>query len=204
MALDTFDNLSSSIVDWSKRTDIENFVPDFIALAEKRIDKKLRTKDNEVRATLPLNTNDRFCVLPNDFVEMRSLRVLHNSNYYHLDFRTPRQLDILSTAGMPSSYVVTSKIELNRIPDLGYTLEMEYYSRLTPLSEANQTNNVLTNHPELYLYGALAEMSLWSLDEQKASGYLQLFDRTVTDANYQELRGRYGPSPAMRSAGVKP
>jgi hypothetical protein len=81
---------------------------------------------------------------------------------------------------------------------------MSYYKVLVPLTSSNTTNDVLTNYPDLYLYGSLAELHRWARDEQTALYYDGIFEKKLIDAQKQERRGRYGAAPAMKQEGSTP
>lgn len=204
MSLTDYNGLLQSIEDWSKRDDVANVIPDFIVLAEKEIDKSLELHDNEKRATVVLNTDDRFVKLPSDYLQIRSLRVVDGANYYDMVYAPPEGLALSRIAGRPYYFTVNSKIEFDKIPDKSYTIEMTYYSTLVPLSESNTTNNVLTRYPDIYLYGALSALHRWARDEETAQYYQNLFYDRVATANKQERKSRYGSAPAMKYEGFAP
>ena len=52
MALGTFTELKDAIADWLDRSDLTARIPDFIALAEARINRELRIRPMEVRSTM--------------------------------------------------------------------------------------------------------------------------------------------------------
>ena len=197
MALTDFNGLKSAIALWSKRDDVTDFLDDFISLAENDIDKSLQLRTNEKRALATINNVDRFIVLPTGFIEMRSLRILVGSDWEDVMFRVPDSLNIKETAGTPYFYTINKQIEFDRVPDKSYQLEMVYYKKLTPLSITNTTNNVLTDYPDVYLYGSLAHLYRWARDEQNASYYDNFFNQSIARANMQEKRGRYGASPQI-------
>lgn len=202
MALDTFANLKQSIQRLAHRNDTAFVIDDFVALAENKIDNRLRLQTNELRATASLTT--RFIEFPTRFLQMRRLSLISGSTTYELKYKTPEAMTIKSAAGMPQEFTMTSQIEFDRVPSGTYTLEMSYYARLNPLSTSNTTNDVLTNYPNLYLYGALAELHRWARDESLADYYDGLFDKYVAESNKQEDRGRFGVVPRMASQGATP
>lgn len=204
MALNNYANLKQAIERFSHRTDISDVIDDFIDLAENRIDHDLKLRTNEQRATNTLSANSRFVALPSNFLEMRRLSLISGSNNYEIKYKAPEQMRLLNDSGRPDNYTVTSQLEFDRLADANYTLEMSYYVRLTPLDDTNTTNDVLTNHPNLYLYGSLAELFRWARDEEAAITYDAFFDKEMIKANKQERRGRYGPAPAMKYEGPTP
>lgn len=203
MALDNYANLKQAIERFSKRTDISDVIDDFITLCESRIDNRLRLRENETRATATMSTSDRFLALPDSFLQMRRLTVT-TSPQFEIYYKAPESMGIVNQIGRPRYFTVTSQIEFDRVPDSAYTLEMSYYKTLTPLTSLNTTNNVLTNYPELYLYGSLAELSRWANDSEMIDRYDLIFEKKLTDVEKQNSRGRFGPAPRMIYEGATP
>lgn len=204
MAFDNYTNLKAAIQKWSHRTDISDIVDDCIDLAENKIDHDLELLSNEQRATATTATTDRFLALPTQYLEMRRLTIVSGSINHEIRFQSPEQMTVMNASGRPNYFTVTSQIEFDRVPDSAYTVEMSYYVRLTPLDDTNTTNDVLTNHPNLYLYGSLAELFKWALDQDTAILYENLFNQEMMKANKQENRGRYGPALSMKYEGPTP
>ena len=67
MPLTTYDELKASIADFLNRSDLTNAIPDFISLAEKRLNRDIRHWRMENRATA--SASGRYSVLPTDYVE---------------------------------------------------------------------------------------------------------------------------------------
>ena len=204
MALNNYANLKQAIERFSHRTDISDVIDDFIDLTETRIDHDLQLRTNELRATNTLSTSSRFLALPSSFLEMRRFTLVNGSLNFELSYQAPEQMAVKNQSGRPNYYTVTSQLEFDKTPDSEYTVEMSYFARLTPLDDTNTTNDVLTNHPNLYLYGAMSELFKWAQDEETAMMYDAYFAREIEKANKQEKRGRYGPAPAMKYEGPTP
>lgn len=203
MALNNYANLKAAIESWSKRTDITNVLDDFIDLAESKINADLALASNETRSTAVMTPGDRFLALPNDFLQMRRL-TLSGNRPTELQYLSPESMEIASQSGRPIYFTVTSQLEFNRAPDSDYTVEMSYIAQLTALSDNNTSNNVLTKYPDLYLYGCLAACHRWARDEQTAVYYDGMFEQCMIKAKRQEMKGSYGPAPAMRKEGRTP
>ena len=199
-----YDTLFTAIQDYSKRDDVDDYIANFIRLSEIRINTKLQMRTNEVRSTATLATDDRFIVLPPGFLEMRSLRILKGNSLIDLEYRTPKQITIQVQPTTPIHYTINSKIELDAVPDEAYTLEMTFYKNLDALTETNQSNDVIAQYPNLYIYGALVELYLFVRDEGSAMEYMGVFDAALRDAAFEQNRGRYGPAPRMKSRSATP
>ena len=62
------------------------------------------------------------------------------------------------------------------------------------LSDSNTTNEILTRHPDAYLYGALASASVYLMDDQKTTVYEQLFTRAIDEVKREEERSKQAGS----------
>ena len=58
-------------------------------------------------------------------------------------------------------------MQLGPTPDGVYSIQIAYYARFAALS-TTPTNWLLTNHPSLYLFSALAEASVYTLEDDRA------------------------------------
>ena len=204
MAISTFASLKQAIERWSHRTDLADVIDNFVELAENDIDKRLLLRDNELRAIATASTSSRFIALPDRFLKMRRLTLISGSLHYEIEYRGTESMPIQDSAGRPRYFTVTSQIEFDRVPDAAYTLEMSYFSRLQPLSTTNTTNDVLTNYPDLYLWGSLVQFALWTKDTEDLNVYQSKYDRAIELANKQERKGRYGTAPRMMKEGATP
>ena len=98
--------------------------------------------------------------------------------------------------------IIGNQIQFDRTPDAEYTLEIQYYKKATALSSVNLTNEILTNHPSIYLFGALAALFSYSLDTEQQMKYTQMFISAIKGANKADKKGRYGPAPSMSIQGM--
>jgi hypothetical protein len=209
MSLDTYANLKAEIITWSHRDDIDLLVDTFIDMAESKMlaneDEPLKLRGEETLAAFATTTADRFVALPTGFQSARKIVLLPaDSDPVEVYYRAPLSLNVLSTTGMPAFYTVTSQIEFNCISDQAYDGEIQYIKDFTPLSSSNTTNTVLTNHPTIYLFGALWALKLKTSEPEDAAFYYQQFIAAIRGANLKDAAGRYGPAPVMSSGGYVP
>jgi len=208
MALDSFDNLKASIIQWSKRNDQAGLIEDYILLAESEMYanefEPLRIRAMEARATASADTASRFLALPDLFLEMRRLNITNSSGNTDITYMAPEQLAVRGSGGEPRYFTVTTQLEFDVEPDDDYTIEMQYLKKLTPLSDANTSNSVLVNSPTIYLYGALWALFQNVMETDLAEYYYGKFVNSIKGANRQDKRGRYGPAPKMRIEGCTP
>jgi hypothetical protein len=200
--ISTYAELKDAVQKYSKRNDSLSMLDTFIDLTEADIWEALRVKEMDVLATASASTVERFLPLPNGFIKMRRLKIQIGGIWHDMNSRDLKNMNILDSVGVPWEYAITSEIEFNRIADIAYPLEMQYYVELDALSSTNTTNDVLLNYPKIYLAGCLHQFYQWALMEDKAEYWSGIFDKEVARANRKSRLGRYGPAPAMSVQGM--
>lgn len=207
MALSNYSELKTSIIRWSHRNDLDLLIDDFITLAESDMFKttsghealEIRSMESTATGTL----SGQHLALPSDYISMRSIRLTGDEGRDLLP-KTPDSLVHRNGTGLPKYYAISSDIEFDVTPDSGYGYEMMYFAKPTGLSSGNTTNVILTNHPEIYLYGALWALFTHADDEAQASKYYQRFSAAIDGANHTDEDGRFGNAPYVRVTGPTP
>jgi hypothetical protein len=199
MALTNYDELVKAIETWGHRDDLNVLIPDFIKLTEVAMynnsREPLAIRDMESIQTTTTDTG-KYIALPDNYESARSVRL--STVYGEIRYRAPEQLTRLRDTGQPRFFtIIGNEIELDRTPDDEYTLEMQVYVRPDAISADNQTNSVLTNYPNIYLYGALTQFFAHAQDDQQAAKYESAFVGAIQGANKAQKKGRYGPAPSM-------
>lgn len=200
MALDTFDNLVKEIIDWSHRDDLGIKIPDFILLAENAMysNSVNPLKIRQLETITTQLTTSNLISLPANFESARSVRLVLPEGGGELKYQTPEQMNRQPTTGRPRFFTITgNQLEFNLTPDQSYTIEFQFYARATNLSTANQTNDILTNHPSIYLFGALSALFKFAQDTEQELSYGGQFIDSIAGANKADKKGRYGPAPSM-------
>lgn len=200
MAFSDYDELQKEIIDWSHRNDLGTKIPDFITLAE----NFMYSNDQEVLTVRSMETIStaatagQYVALPDGFESARSVRLVTGDNGGELTFQAPQQMKKQVAGGRPRFFtVVGNEIQFDRVPDSDYTIEIQYYKKATALSNTNPTNEILTNHPSIYLFGALAALFSYAQDTEQQSKYIGMALSSIKGANKADKKGRYGPAPSM-------
>ena len=211
MAFSTYAQLIDSVRAWSRRTDATDaLIADFILLAEKHMFanpvETLNIEQMDTRATALTVDGDRFFPLPEQFMRMRRLWFFTSGGNKKVSFVTPNRLDVITTAGRPRFFTVTSQLGFDRVPDQIYTIEMQYFAKPPALSTANITNIVLDNFPGIYINGALWNLWKYYHEEDLADKFYTEYMKEITGANFEDSQARYGPNPetTLANAGAFP
>ena len=205
MAFDTYDNLKKAVVKQSHRNDLDIKFDDFLAITEVEIrsnsEGALKVSLNEKISTAPTSTTDRSLAFPPGFQSSRKFSITIDEHIEGLSFRTPDQLIIRNGSGRPCFFTVrNNEIEFDILPDEAYTVTMTYTVDLTALSPSNQTNNILTKYPNVYLYGCLKQVYIFSQDTEQATIYDGLFSEAIDSANNSEHDIKYPTQPQETEA----
>jgi hypothetical protein len=204
MELADYNDLVTSIDKWTKeRGDLTELIDVFILLAENdfysREEEPLRLRSMETSSDLSLVTNSGSIALPTDYLETRAIRIrATDGTTREITYRTPEMIRKLPSVGEPCFFTVTNQLEFDINADQTYTVELKYYKRIAALNSSNTTNDILTNNPNIYLYGVLAQAHIYSDDSEQLQKYVALADNAIRAANLRDKKGRYGPSPQMR------
>ena len=204
MALSTFTELKDAIADWLDRSDLTARIPDFIALAEARINRELRIRPMEVRSTMTTTAGNQYFNLPGGYIQMRNIQ-LNTNPTTSLEYITPEMLDRLygsSTTGKPRAYtLIGDEIQLAPIPDSAYTLEMAFYEKFTALGDGTSgtvtSNWLTTNAPDILLYGALMEAEPFIKNDERVAVWLNGYGNAIDKLQKADQRDRHSGS-AMR------
>jgi len=205
MALDTYDNLKTEIASFLNRDDLTANIDTFIDLAETRHARDLRIREMEtVSTSITTVAGTQSYDLPTGYLELR-YAMLQTSPYTMLQYMTPadffRVYNEGEGTGMPVYYtIVGKKIYLGHSPDSANVLELGFFQRATALSSSNTTNDILTNFPDLYLYGSLAETSPFLMQDERLAVWSSLYKEGVKTANESAQRGRVSAAPLQMSA----
>ncbi len=193
MALDTYTNLQAAVASWLARADLTSQIPDFITLAEAKLNRTLRTRQMEQRSTAVAT---EYMALPTNFLELRNIQISGTPNYT-LEQRAPFELDALDdgVAGRPSRYcLLANQIQLAPVPDSTYTLEIDYYESIPPLAN-NASNWLLVAAPDIYLYGALLEAAIYILDDPRVPQWQAGYTQVINQLQAADRRARWSGSP---------
>ena len=200
MALTVYSELKTSIANYLNRSDLTSVIPDFITLAESKLNRALRLRTMQKRVSTTTTANDPFVDVPNDYLESVQFFVDSNPNTI-LDYVNPTEIELdntRETTGKPKQYtIVGNEFQLNPIPDISYTLKLTYFAKIPSLSDSNVTNYLLTNYPQLYLYGSLLEAQPYILNDERIPVWMGLYNEAIQLINRDDEQGRYSGRTAF-------
>lgn len=182
MPFTTYTELKAAIIERADRDDWATSVVDFIALAEDEFNSSVFVPEREGVSTATASAET--LALPSDFYRLRSLIVDSTDPKVVLQQMTISDLKENfpsdTATGQPRYFAIQKGSELvfGPVPDTSYTVLINYYQKITPLSGSVATNWLLTNYPRIYFYGSLLQSNI-SDDDPRVSEWKQKYALAV-------------------------
>ena len=151
-------DLVSSVEKWLRRPSVAPEIPTFLQLCEADMQRRLNVAQQEQVANFTTVQGNPSVQLPIGFTEVRRVRLIQS--YGDVDLwpvaLAPSDSANWSRQGKPLAYAfVGDTMNLRPTPDTEYNLQMNYYAKFAPLVAPDDTNWILQEAPDAYLYGTL-------------------------------------------------
>lgn len=192
MALANYADLQASIAAWMVRTDLAAVIPDFVAIAEARINADVRLRQGISSGSLSTVIGSQNVALPADWLEFDSL----TDNGRQMEYISPSELrdriDESATlnARVPARYCIDgTNLILTPTPAEMRVLAARYYAAVPPLA-SNATNWLLTKYPNIYLYASLVSGYQYLLNDERANYWGNLYGQAVSVAQGADERAQ--------------
>jgi hypothetical protein len=197
MALDNYADFQIAVGGWLNRGDLIAAIPDFITLAEAQMLRRIMKARNEgqmLPRAMVFNNNNfviaagvEYVSLPSDFLGPLSFSI--DADAVQLDYISPENLvylkqkrGITASPDVPGVYtIVGTQFQFLPVPDQNYAGNLFYWQKPAPLSNANPSNWILANHPDVYLYGALTQSAPYLMDDARMEVWGGLFTAAIED-----------------------
>lgn len=190
MAITTYAELQAAAANWLVRADLTPRIPEFIALAEARLNRVMRTRLAEVDVSLTAGVGVRTIALPAGFTEPLRLWIERPEGRTELAFVEAGLIVVSSLRGEPRAWTINgANLGLDQPCDQTYGLTLRMLKAFA-LSDAAPTNALLSDFPDLYLFAALSEAAPFLRDADLAAAYETKVGRAIAEANSKEARSR--------------
>ncbi len=207
MALNSYTNLKTAIANFLARDDLTSEIDDFIDLTEADFNRRLRVRSMEtVDSSFTVDTETE--ALPTGFLQARS---------FILTSATPDQTLELTTvfhqantagferSGVPRMYSIEgSNFRFSPIPDSTYTARLTFYKAFDSIDGTTTTNHILTNHPDVYLYGALyfASTFIRGMDQATVIQFKTQYEAALKQVEDADEKDKYNGSPLIQRSDI--
>jgi hypothetical protein len=182
--------LQSEIASWLHREDLAARIPSFIMLGEQRVNRLAKVREMEVEAALTAEVGSRYIALPTDFSVPLGAWLETVQPRKPLTMTVPEQLAVTADAGPPSFFAIDgTNIAFERPADAAHQVTLRYRGKFE-LSDANQTNALLMQYPDLYLYASLLAAAPWIRDVAMVTLWSEMFSAAIKEINANAARAR--------------
>ena len=205
MAISTYAELQTATANWLDRTDLTDRIPEFIDLAESTFNRTIRNRQM-ITKNDSYSLDSRYVNLPTDTLEVIRI-VVDVSPQITLEYLTPEEIAErrgAGSSGRPVYFTViggsTNQIELLPSPDSTYTSSIVYYTKIPALTDAATENWLLTNNPDIYLFGTLVEAEPYLKNDERMPMWSARLSKALNELKLQGEREMHtGSSLRMRS-----
>ena len=193
-----YSELKAAVVDWSHRFDLTSKAEDFIQLAEARIRNDLVLKP--IETAMHGTMNGPIIQPPVNVEQLQKLIYYVRGAEKTIEYSASKPLEqAVRETGMPQYFVQQDQVlMLYPSPDDAYPYSLYYIPKLTPLSDSNPTNWLLSKSPDVYLYGSLMHVAMWKKSEAEANGFITMYEKCLSAARSSAERYRFATASPMR------
>jgi hypothetical protein len=203
MSFIDYNALKTNIGVWLARegdTTLATYAADFITLFECAAQRRLKVRPQETTATLTPTSG--VATLPSDYLGYRRVTWTGSPNH-DLDYVAPNVWSTLYPADIGASIPVVFTIEGSKLrvaPSDDTSLTFDYFQRTPALSAG--LNWLYTNHPDAYLFGSLAEATMFNRALDQAGAWKARRDEVFQEIAMLDFNERQGM--AVRVVGCTP
>lgn len=193
----SYTDLQNLVAAYMDRDDLDDRIPDFIALAEMRLNRLLRTVNQEFRAIWTIDSES--WDMPSDFRRLRKI---------HIEGMPDRPLKEIApqsvafsyggSASIPTAYYIEGRtISFAPPPAQETAFRVTYWRRVPALTVAEDTNWLLEEHGDIYLFGTLLEASIYIRDPEAIAMCSEKLDQAIAELQQESRNDRYAGGPLV-------
>ena len=195
MALATYTDLKASVADFLHQSNMTSQIPDFIKLCETELNNLLSVRMMEQTDTLACVVSSRNIALPTGFLSPIDLWVAADTSSVR-QWITPLGADNIPnnvSSAFPRAWTIDgSNILLDSPADVAYPAYFRYRKGFDLATDS--TNWLLTNFPNVYLYGTLMQAAPYMLEDPRIQTWQMFYERGITILQRSDHKNK---SPAI-------
>lgn len=198
MSILNYTDLKNKVGQWLQRTDLASVAEDFITLFEARANRNLRVRQMET--SLSQTVSAQTVALPADWLEFIGEPTLSDrpQQFITRDQYKAKVLDGLTPVFESGYYsILGSNLKLSADVSAGVTLDFDYYAKIPALSVAAPVNWMITDAPDVYLYGSLLEAEPYLKNDQRIETWRAMLTTAMGDLQTASDRAKFSGGPLV-------
>jgi hypothetical protein len=184
-----YGTLKTNVANYLHRDDQAANIPGFILLGQARMSHDLEIPMMDGTESLAVTASVKEVALPETVLRIKSIRIPFSGGFRTLQLNSLVQnSQIYEGAGGATAdplyyarYGFT--LELAPPPSADNTLSLIVKKRLVEFVEDTDTDDILTNYPNIYLYAAMLEASVFVEDSERITTWKAYYDDEVFKLN---------------------
>ena len=196
MPLTDYTELIDAVEDWLVRPDLTDRIKDFIYLAEIRVAQDLNMPQDQAESTGSTVVDQELIFLPANLFQLESFTITDTSPVQQIEIVGWNEFEAakynLTDGRVRYGRVLGQLLYLADTPSSEQAYKIRYQAGTTHLSNSSTTSLLLTNHPNLLLYGSLAEAAPYIGDDQRIMPWAQLYQERLRAVKRINFRNRLG------------
>lgn len=183
MTIASYSDLTTAAANWGARSDLGSRIPEFITLAEAKMNRRLRIR-MMVTTDGNFQVNAEYVPLPASFAGVQNW-------YLNTSPKQPMELEADAliirdygdgTSGIPKKYSIQGNLfHVGPTPDASYGSTLTYFLKVPALTSTNTINWMITNHPDAYVYGVQCEMAAYLKDWEASQAWLTAMNQVIDE-----------------------
>lgn len=196
----TYATLKADVASWLVDLSASGSIPSFIALAEAAIHRDVRVPAMDATASAALAAG--VITLPDDFIEVKRL-VIDGYVYTFKPVEVFQQMetDGYATSGSAGRYYTRIGQTLRVLNGGTSTYSLLYVAKFAELSGDSDSNWLLENASDVYLFKSLHYGSAWLRDKAAAESYEAMYQGAVSALSLSERMSQFSGPLSMNVSG---
>jgi hypothetical protein len=198
VTINTVTTMRLAVGSFLNRSDLTSLIPDFLELAQARLNRDVRVPQMLTRSDLA-TIDAQYEDVPTGWLETVRYSLL-TTPVQQLKYLTPEEMDYTrqslgGSTGRPLYYsVIGDDFEFLPTPGEAYAASHLYYTAL----DLTTTNWLLTSHPDVVLYGALCEAEPYVMNDERLPMWKAKYDQALASLHRSGANRAVAGSPTIK------
>jgi hypothetical protein len=183
--------------------EVDSNMDTFIAMAESRINRLLKTREQTTRAYTATVTGQEYYPLPTDYAGIRDIQINSTdigSTSYSMSYLNPMQFNVVRNTSFCGAYyycIIADQFQIFPILDEGQTIEIVYYQKVPALTSGSNTNWLSETSPDVYIAGIVSEIEAFVKNYEVAKAWDSKMTRCIDELDNSDVIERWSGSPLV-------